>query len=434
MGERVICSPLILEYVVDKILLVDDGSVRVLGVPGRGGVFSFIRFKDVSSAMSFLRPLAASTSIMPSFRSVLGDQCCGMGVYRLGDEEVIRQIANRVVQKRIGIARPVREKIQLPVTEPADQEVQAPLLPPPPPRRSTWIEFDVVYKDGKPVSGLDYILEDPDGIQEGGVLPSNGKIRRDGIPDGTYTLILRDIESVAWAPGRIRCDEPAKVRANVSGYTYGTKAKVKIYRELKETAADVLDTLDGRVLDDRIEVQWQYKYTASDERKNETGIAHFIAEVELEGGKRWAKTVVPLEVELKSIREVSWSEPKVEAGGAVTLNIATLGYADGTAVKLELWKVDQWGQFNKTMDLAPAKLAGGQASVTCGYAGGKGAISIPNPGEYFVVARIEDNVKRRARSELLWCVYQESEDAPQASSATATATTTATPTPTAVAA
>lgn len=280
-----------------------------------------------------------------------------------------------------------------------------------------WIEFKFVLPDDSPVSSLDYVLVEPGGAQKPGTLGSDGRVDRRNIPAGVYAVLLKEVDRVTWNPGYVRCDDKVRITAQTSGFPSGTPAKVNLYREFHETAADVIQSLQGKVANDRIEVEWKYDYLASEARKNETGLARFIAEVELESGKHWAKSALALQLELRSIEMVAWSKARIEAGETVEVRIETLGFPDDTEVKLELWRFG-WNAIKKAGDLKPVRLAGGEATARCAYASpGSSEFAISRSGEYFVTAKITGSVTRTARSDLLWCVYQE-EDATEARPAT----------------
>ncbi len=389
-----------------RILLVDEQTLRVVGLPGGTGLFVFPEIADSRAATTYLQRFEGDQTAMVRLREVLAEDSLGFDVGQLNERQVVEAVAHRVETRQLKIANPLHDTNPLPDL---GGEVEVP--PPPPPvrveRGKSWVEFLFTYPDNKPVGGLDYVLEDPDGVQESGTLGDDGKIRRDGIPEGNWTAIIRDVESAVWTTPKIKCDDAATVHAKVSGYVYGTPAKVNIYRELKETKKDIIKSLSGRIENDTVDFEWTYDYASTEERKAETGIARFIAEVEVEGGKHWAKTLRPLEVELKSIKKVAWSATKVMSGGSVTLLIETAGYPDGTEAKLELWSVDGFGEIKKEADLDPVEISEGKASVPCRYgASATGDIAIRKAGEYFVGVRIEDQVKRSARSELLWCMHQ----------------------------
>jgi len=397
---------------MNRVVLFENGSLRVLALPGTAGVYSFLNFDDSQRALDYLKRYQADTRSMAQLRMLLAEDSAASNGQ--SDHEVLEAVAQRIAHKRYRLAEALERPLPQIEAEPAAEP--APLETPRTVRPKTWIEFDFVYPDNTPVAEVDYLLEDPEGMQEAGKTADDGKIRRDDVPEGNYTAILRDVESVQWSMPRIKCDEQVTIKAKLAGYVYGTKAKINIYRELKESKADVIESLDARVENDAISVNWKYKYSATPKQKAESGVVRFIAEVEMEGGKHWGKTAAPLEVELKSIKRVAFSSEKVESGGSVNLMIEALGYAPATSAALELWAVDGFGQFKKSADLAPVKLSGSKAQLRCVYGSSGGAIAINDAGEYFVAVKIGDQL---ARSQLLWCVEDDLAEAMPSATAVA---------------
>ena len=62
----------------------------------------------------------------------------------------------------------------------------------------TFIEFKMVDKAGKPVPGLAYKIELPDGVSHTGVLDSEGRARFDGIDPGDCRITFPDLDKDAW--------------------------------------------------------------------------------------------------------------------------------------------------------------------------------------------------------------------------------------------
>jgi hypothetical protein len=358
---------------VNRILLIENHTLRAATLPGTSGVFSFVDLPDPHRAARYLDRFRGDTAAMFHLRSLLAAD--SMEPWRLSDDQVVEHAANMIALRRCAVAEALEEEIQIPAAEEEAQAEPPPILRSE--RKKSWVEFNFVYPDGTPVAGLDYVLE-----------------------DGNWTAILRDIESVTWSSPRIECEDKAFIKAKVTGYVYGTKAKVNIYREFKESKKDIIETLEGRIENDMLTVEWQYKFDSTKERKAETGVARFVAEVELEGGKRWAKTTTPLEVELKTIKRVAWSQQTVNYGGAVDLLIETMGFGIGAEANLELWMVDFYGEFKKKADLESVTMFGPKSKLRCVYGNGSGAVKIDEAGEYFIVVKIDD---RTARSELIWC-------------------------------
>ncbi len=325
------------------------------------------------------------------------------------DLPALRERVSRAL--RTGLLRAYRfPKPQPPALSPGEEEEAEERAPEP---EKAWIEFVFEYPDGTPVRGLDYTLIHPGGREEKGTLGADGLISKDSIPRGTYVVMTKEVDELRWSAARavrgvprVRGDEEVQLTARVSGYPDGASATIKVFREHQETEAAVIETLSAVVSGNQIEATWKYDPSSSDERKEEEGVARFIAEVSLDGGKRWAKTRQPLEVELPTVSVPVWSSPYAEDGDELDLIAETLGYPDGSKVKLTLYEHDWDGDDRKVKDLPDAEVQGGKVKASCVYArpiDGAEAGEIDKEGEYFFELRIEEGPKRVARSALLWC-------------------------------
>jgi hypothetical protein len=277
----------------------------------------------------------------------------------------------------------------------------------------TWVEFVFEYPDGTKVGGLEYILLDPAQKEEPGTLAQSGTITKRGVTPGEYTVVLEEIEYAVWEKGRARVGDELKVIARTSGYPDGTAATIKLYRERTESPGDEIATVEAQVQGDVIEATLQYE-AKDDAHKHETGVIGLIAEVSLDGGKAWAKTPRALQLQLETLTGVSWAKARAASGDSVELVIEALGYPPGTQVAIELWRLDWTEGDSKVCDVGPVPLAGTKAIARCTYgspAAGTGDGAIEACGEYYAVVTIEGSVTRTARSDLLWCAYDESADA-----------------------
>lgn len=272
-----------------------------------------------------------------------------------------------------------------------------------------FVDFIFEYPDGSPVKGEEYKFLYPDGRKEEGKLGDDGTISKEDVLPGSYTVVTKEVEHVGFSVSRARCDDEVKIRARVSGFPPGAAAKVKVYREHREEPGDEVATLGASVKDDAVEVAFKYDYKKDDERKREEGVARFVAEVSLDGGKRWAKSARALELELKSIGSARWSTAYAEDGDTVALRVDVLGFADGTEAKVDVFRFHDAGDEDEKVASLDAKVSGGCVEAACTYAtaegdgdgGEKGDVS--REGEYLFEVIIEDGVQRKARSGLLWC-------------------------------
>jgi hypothetical protein len=68
------------------------------------------------------------------------------------------------------------------------------------PKDATWIEFQLVDQDGKPVPGVTYSVRLPDNSQMQGTLDDEGKVRFGGIVPGDATISFPTIDASEWKP------------------------------------------------------------------------------------------------------------------------------------------------------------------------------------------------------------------------------------------
>jgi hypothetical protein len=271
------------------------------------------------------------------------------------------------------------------------------------------LRFEVQYPDGSPASGWDYRLTEPTQAITDDAIPEDGVIEKLGVPVGTYQLELKEVSSVAWRAREGRSGEPIELVARVSGFDDGAAAKVRIFREHQELDRQVVDTLDATVAGGEVVCAYTFDPAKNERRAAQTGRVRLIAEVALEHGVYWAKTLEPLVVQLKTLTSVRWSARRVRAGLSVEVIVAALGYQDGAAVTLELSVNDPIEGPTKIAVLS-ATLEAGEACYPILFALSLDreapifeADRIQQEGEYFVRAVIDDDVHREGRSGVLFC-------------------------------
>ena len=66
-------------------------------------------------------------------------------------------------------------------------------------KKKTWVEFDLLDKDKRPVKGLSVEVTLPDGTIEKGTLSEKGSFRKDGIDPGTCRVRFPDLDGREWA-------------------------------------------------------------------------------------------------------------------------------------------------------------------------------------------------------------------------------------------
>lgn len=90
----------------------------------------------------------------------------------------------------------------IPIKEDKPKEEQPQEEPAPrPTTKTTWVEIALVDGDDKPVAGMKYLIELPDGTTRTGTLGDNGKARVEGIDPGNCTVTFPDLDGTEWEAG-----------------------------------------------------------------------------------------------------------------------------------------------------------------------------------------------------------------------------------------
>jgi hypothetical protein len=132
--------------------------------------------------------------------SVLRDFCGQLGWRRtdsLEDEEVVEQIARGLRGRRLRICiEPIRGGARTAAVEPEPEETAQAAVKKASPK--TWVEFEVVDMEDKPVSGYRFRVVLPDGSAQEGTLDKTGKVRFEKIDFDNSMFSLPDLDQEAW--------------------------------------------------------------------------------------------------------------------------------------------------------------------------------------------------------------------------------------------
>lgn len=283
----------------------------------------------------------------------------------------------------------------------------------PPPREEATERHDLCfafeYPDGSAAAGWSYRFTDLDEQRSDGELPDDGLIRESNVREGVYQVELREVLSVHWLERAVDAGAEVGLVAHVSGFDDGAQALVRIFRQFAERDDQVVDTLDASVAGGKVEHTFRFDYAASERRAAVSGKLRFVAEVSLEDGTVWGKTLEPLAVQLKTLRRVRWTQSVVRPGCDAEIEVRAAGYADGTEVALHLFAADPVAG-PRELTVLSASLVGGVARARLLFAPSTSrsdpeleADRLQRAGEYFVRAVIEDDVRREAQSDLVLC-------------------------------
>ena len=135
-----------------------------------------------------------------------------------------------------------------------------PLAEPPkaPPSIHT-IECEFLDSANKPVSGIHYLLKDPNNIKNAGASSSEGRAFYDGYAKkGSFTVEIPSLSQVKWSKDKIGTKDKVKYTAKAEGFEDGTEAFVTITEEAGSSRR-MLEFISCKVTGGKIEGEWQWK-------------------------------------------------------------------------------------------------------------------------------------------------------------------------------
>lgn len=158
-----------------------------------------MEFRDRSSAINFLRNFMHDHFNRMALRDTLGEQLCQ--IFRLNDQEVIEQLAWRLVCGHVKIIPP-KAPSKLPADEgtsrpePMDEESTPPdmIIK----ENLSWIEVELVDEEATPVGREYFKIELPNGSIREGILNPSGRFRIDDVEFGTCMVAFPDLDPNEW--------------------------------------------------------------------------------------------------------------------------------------------------------------------------------------------------------------------------------------------
>jgi uncharacterized Zn-binding protein involved in type VI secretion len=121
--------------------------------------------------------------------------------------------------------------------------------------QSHYLDVKFVDKGGKPITGIGYAVEGPDGKISKGNL--SGRIKKGGIEEGSYKITLIAITEAKWSKAKAKVGDEVKLTATTSGIEDGTKAVFQIFIKDPNFADKGLASLEADVNGDKAEVDWE---------------------------------------------------------------------------------------------------------------------------------------------------------------------------------
>jgi hypothetical protein len=207
--------------------------------------------------------------------------------------------------------------------------------------QSHWVQFNAVDSCGNPVGGVPFRLLGPGGaVLEKDTLPTSGKVRKDSIEIGAYTLELGELQRAVWQTDggavhtSLPSNRPLTMYVEAQHIPTGTPAKFEVFYLYNEEQGNVVGTSDSKVdADGVIRGMFTFKPDTGD-RGREVALI-FCCKV----GKLWIKSP-PLTIVLPALRGARWSADAVTVGDTASLAVDTPGLSDGENVHFTVFRAD----------------------------------------------------------------------------------------------
>ena len=266
-----------------------------------------------------------------------------------------------------------------------------------------FIGFEVLDGAGEPYPGLAYVLRGPGGeIDEEGTLPASAQIRRNDVPDDDWSLTLRTVDELVWGANAALCGDPVELRGRVAGHADGTEVEIRIFRELRETDDEVIDTARAIVQAGQVVATWTYDPNAPHALEGTYPALRFIAELRVPGVPGWAKTLAPVVFELPAVRSARWSRRGAAPGKPVEARVGVVGMKNESPVTIEVFKQRRDGAQECLATFQGLPVADGQVVVEWTYEADPDDPLAPNEAECFFVATSETWLDATRTSGPLW--------------------------------
>lgn len=132
----------------------------------------------------------------------------------------------------------------------------------PPEHKETKTEnhfIDVLVQDKKrrPLAGLAYRLEDPDGVELQGATTQTGRIRHEGYAKaGSYEVHILSLANAKWSSSRAELGKTVELSVDADGVDDGEEVEFHLMGEINDKTKVWLDSLSGVVQGKKAKAIW----------------------------------------------------------------------------------------------------------------------------------------------------------------------------------
>ncbi len=135
-----------------------------------------------------------------------------------------------------------------------------------------WVEFELVDKAGNAVSGVPYKFTDTGNKESDSHLKIDGKIRRDGLKDGSCKVELLGFHNAKWSKEKAKVGDKVKLSVESLGIKDGEKVEFSIFVKDANYSDTLLATLESSIKGNKAETEWDLaideKYLGVVDNKN----------------------------------------------------------------------------------------------------------------------------------------------------------------------
>ena len=172
-----------------------------------------------------------------------------------------------------------------------------------------WVEFRYMTKGTEfPVGDQEsWTLVYPTGKKEQGLLDSNGRVRRDGVPAGTYELQPKHLTGATWLKSFVFGGDKTTIQVRGENIPDGEAVQIQIFRQYQSMSGQPLDSLSASFQGGVAKADWSYQ-----QQTGEPPYGNFIA---LAKWKSKSATSPPLKVAGLPGRPGQGSAAAIEAFG-----------------------------------------------------------------------------------------------------------------------
>ncbi|MBK8754413.1 MAG: hypothetical protein IPL99_23435 [Candidatus Competibacteraceae bacterium] len=205
-----------------------------------------------------------------------------------------------------------------------------------------WVQYNVVDRVGKPIGGIPYRFQSPDGEEEKGQLADSGKIRRDGVDPGVFVLELGELTQASWLADGKAVSAPVPVKSaltlavKTSGLDPGTAGKFEIFHLCNEEPGSGVGTASGMVGEKGlITAEFEYHPEKDVARQAELIFSCTV-------GKLWIKSK-PIILLLPRLFAPRWPDHEAYVGDELALSVQCPGIPDGETITFDIKRLDTDG-------------------------------------------------------------------------------------------